>query len=200
MSPRNPLHPLVRLFSVMLLASLSALVPLLPVAAAPQQSDAPGVITMGPQAMEGDLKVQPGETLWAGYSFTLPGSHPAAMVTFAGAQVSFSYTCVAGAGTGTFVVPIDDQSYSVPDNSSAWYPSGDQHSPAVYQGALAVPDVCNGGRVRLQRGGTFSANVSADTAADKVNVRWHYSAHGTSGSWSGTKSVVPSTNDEPPPV
>jgi hypothetical protein len=194
---RTPQRPLVRLFSVMLLASLSALAPLLSVAAAPQQSDSPGVITMGPQAMEGDLKVQPGETLWVGYSFTMPGNHPAATLNFAGSQVSFAYTCVASAGTGTFVVPIDDQSSSVPANSSAWYPSGDQHSPAVYQGARTVPDVCNGGRVRLQQGGTFSASVSADTA-NKVNIRWHYSAHGTSGSWSGTKSVVPSASEPPP--
>ncbi len=34
----------------------------------------PGSLTMGPQAMEGDLKVSPGTTLKAGYDFTVPGN------------------------------------------------------------------------------------------------------------------------------
>ena len=42
-------------------------------------------------------------------------------------------------------------------------------------------------------GGTFTANVTGDVS-NKVNVRWHYSANGSSGSWSGTGSVIPDTD------
>jgi hypothetical protein len=81
--------------------------------------------------------------------------------------------------------------YADPASSSSWYPSGDQHSAAVYQGQLAVPDVCGGGQVVLRNGGTFTTTVQSDVAVKSVHVRWHYSANGTSGSWSGTSSVTP---------
>src|SRR5205814_10114892 len=96
-------------------------------------------ITIGPQAMEGDLKLAAGATLTMGYDFTMPGSHPAANVSFVGAQVTFAYTCVGTSGSGNFSVPIADQSYADPLNSSAWYPSGDQHNPAVFQGSYSIP-------------------------------------------------------------
>ena len=38
----------------------------------------PGTIVIGPQAMEGNLQIHPGDTVKAGYDFTMPGSHPAA--------------------------------------------------------------------------------------------------------------------------
>jgi hypothetical protein len=44
--------------------------------------------------------------------------------------------------------------------SDQWYPSGDQSSPLVYQGSIAVPDLCFGGQLRLNQGGTFTATVS----------------------------------------
>jgi hypothetical protein len=47
--------------------------------------------------------------------------------------------------------------YTVTD--AAWYPSGDQHSALVYQGSVSVPNVCGGGQVRLNKGGTFTAGV-----------------------------------------
>jgi len=153
---------------------------------------APGVLSMGPQAMEGDLKVAAGTTLLVGYDFTIPGSHAEAIVSFRDASVSFQATCASGGGgQGAIVVALPNASYLDPENSSAWYPSGDQHSTAVYQGVTSVPDLCDGGLVRLQKGGTFSATVASSDTSEKVNVRWHYSANGTSGSWSGTRSVLP---------
>ena len=155
------------------------------------QADGPGSLTMGPQAMEGDLKLAPGTTLRVGYDFTVPGKHPEVNVSFESPQVTFTATCVSGVGGGTFVVTMPSATYNDPESSSSWYPSGDQHSDAVYQGELAVPDLCGGGLVRLSRGGTFTTTVTSDVTVKGVNVRWHYSANGTSGSWSGTKGVVP---------
>jgi hypothetical protein len=149
-------------------------------------------ITMGPQAMEGDLKVAPGSTLQVGYDFTMPGSHPAATVTFVGARVVFHATCVSGTGGATLTVPINDQAYPDAANSSAWLPSGDQSNAVTYQGSLTVPDVCNGGLVRLQQGGTFMTGITSTDTSDKVNVRWHYRDGTDSGGWSGTLGVIPS--------
>ena len=149
-------------------------------------------ISMGPQAMEGNLKLSPGDLLMAGYDFTIPGSHPAIQVQFLNPMVTFQAECVEGGGGGTIVVPMPSDQFTVPEKSSAWYPSGDQHSPLVYQGSVVVPDLCGGGKVTLRDGGTFTAELKASDTSRGVHVRWHYSANGTSGSWSGTGSFLPS--------
>ena len=148
--------------------------------------------SIGPQAMEGNLKLSPGATLQVGYDFTMPGNHPAAAVSFTGATVTFAWRCVSGPESGVLVVPITDRSYTDGHNSPAWYPSGDQHSSLVYQGSVSVPNVCGGGPVSFQAGGTFSAgSISSTDTKDKLNIRWHYSGAGSAGNWSATQSVVP---------
>jgi hypothetical protein len=149
-------------------------------------------ISMGPQAMQGDLKVSPGTVLMAGYDFTIPGSHPQITVQLANARVVFEAQCVSGGDAGTIVVVLGGGAITVPENSSAWYPSGDQHSPLVYQGSVIVPDLCGGELITLRQGGTFSAVLLASNTTRSVHVRWHYSANGSSGSWSGTGSFHPS--------
>jgi probable HAF family extracellular repeat protein len=148
-------------------------------------------LSMGPQAMEGNLTLSAGDTLQAGYDFTMPGSHPAATVSFIGATVTFAWTCVSGPGSGILVVPLANQSYTDAQGSPDWYPSGEQNSPLVYQGSVAVPNGCNGGPVSFREGGTFSTGISSTDTTNKINVRWHYSGGGSAGGWSGTKSVVP---------
>jgi len=141
------------------------------------------------QAMEGDLKVAPGTVLKVGYDFTIPGNHPDTTVHFNTAKVTFTWTCQSNANTGTFDVTIGDQSYVDPLNSSAWYPSGDKNDPSVYQNStFTVPAKCGGQLVRLQKGGVFSAGVSS-SSSENINVRWHYSANGSAGGWSGTMGV-----------
>jgi hypothetical protein len=146
--------------------------------------------SMGPQAMEGDLKLNPGDVLKVGYDFTMPGSHPATDVSFDDTKVTFEATCESGTGGATIAVPISPTSYTDPANSSAWYPSGDQKSASVYQGQLVVPDICAGAKVSLKRGGTFTGSVGSTNPTHKVNARWHYSANDSSGSWSGTKTLI----------
>jgi hypothetical protein len=148
-------------------------------------------IVMGPQDMEGDQKLAPGTVLEVGYDFTMPGNHPAATVSFVDASVSYQATCVTGSGGGNFTVPIADLTYSDPVNSTAWYATGDQHNAAAYQGSITLPNLCNGGLVRLQQGGTFTAGIASTDLQNSVGVRWHYSANGSSGSWSGTLNTVP---------
>lgn len=118
-------------------------------------------LVMGPQAMEGDLKVSPGTILKAGYDFTIPGNNTTRTVTVNNPKVVFTVGCVSGAtpSSPTLTVSMPTQSYTA--TGSAWYPSGDQHSSLVYQGHRTVPNLCSGGQLRLNQGGTFSAVITA---------------------------------------
>jgi hypothetical protein len=75
------------------------------------------------------------------------------------AQVVFRAACVSGAtpSASTFTAPIPNQTYSV--TNDGWYRPGDQSSPLVYEDSTSVPDLCSGGQVRLNNGGTFTATV-----------------------------------------
>jgi hypothetical protein len=119
----------------------------------------PGTFSMGPQAMEGNLQVAPGATLQAGYDFTLPGNTKSLTMTVSAAQVTFAVACVSGAtpSSPTLTVNLSDQTYTITNDQ--WYPSGDQSSPLVYQGSVAVPDLCGGGTISLAKGGTFTATL-----------------------------------------
>jgi hypothetical protein len=150
-------------------------------------------VTLGPQAMDGKLKALPGTTTTVGYDFSVPGKHPAATLTFTAASVTFAYTCTGASGGGTFSVPIPDSSFSVPANSDAWYPSGNQADPSTYQASLEIPSgLCDSGvELSLAQGGTFVAGLTSTDTAHKVSVRWHYAANGVGGGWSKTASVIP---------
>lgn len=154
------------------------------------------VETMGPQAMEGDLRVDPGDVIRAGISFTMPGSHPEATVQFDTAVTFWGVECVTGwSDGGDILVPMGKDGligpFLVPRNDSSWFPTGDQSSDASYQGSVAAPDLCNGGTMTLRNGATLQADMQSDRTSS-ANVRFHYSANGSSGSWSATRTFTPS--------
>ena len=119
----------------------------------------PRSFSMGPQAMEGNLKVVPGQTLYAGYDFTVPGNKKALTVTVSQPSVTFSVGCASGAtpSASRFTVTMPTASYPVSD--SQWYPTGNQSSSLSYEGSVSVPNLCSGGDLTLSQGGTFSATV-----------------------------------------
>ena len=142
-------------------------------------------------SMEGNLPVHPGDTLRAGYDFTIPGTHPAATVRVSGASVALTVDCPRGA-TVPVTIPLPAQSYSIPANSPGWYPFGDQHSPLVYQGPVTVPGtLCGGQTGHAPQGATFTATFQSTDPHHGIHVRFHY-ADNTAGSWSGTASTTPS--------
>ena len=124
-----------------------------------QSAACPGTLAMGPQAMEGDLKVSLGTRLEVGYDFTVPGNHASFSLTVSTPRVVFAVACLSGAtpSARTFTVAMPARTYRV--TSDQWYPSGDQGSLLAYQGSIAVPDLCGGGQLRLDQGGTFTASV-----------------------------------------
>ena len=115
-----------------------------------------GFVSIGPQAMEGDLKLNPGTPIKTGYDFSLPGNKVGRTAIVTDAKVVFQLRCVSGApaAPSTLTVVLATQTYAV--NGSQWTPSGDQKSSLTYQGSGVIPDACGGGQVRLDKGGTFS--------------------------------------------
>src|SRR5260370_32554311 len=69
-----------------------------PVEAAPPlvSPSGAGTVVIGPQAMEGNLQIHPGDALRAGFDFTMPGSHPTATASIYNASVSLLVTCSNG--------------------------------------------------------------------------------------------------------
>jgi hypothetical protein len=114
-------------------------------------------VTMGPQALDGNLAVWPGETVRAGYDIGVPGNTSLIGIKVQFTQVQFTVGCVSGAtpSVSTLTVSMPDASFTI--NDGAWYPTGDPNSPASYQGSVVVPDLCGGGRISLGQGATFTA-------------------------------------------
>jgi hypothetical protein len=116
-----------------------------------------GSISIGPSTMEGDLKVNPGQPVDFGYRFNV--SAPATVLVM-NAQVKFTIRCVNGSTptqSSYTTAMLPTTTYNV--TKSGWNPSNDQQSPLVWQGTFQMPDFCHGGQVRLDKGGTFTANM-----------------------------------------
>jgi RHS repeat-associated protein/uncharacterized repeat protein (TIGR01451 family) len=139
--------------------------------------------------MEGNLQIHPGDSLRAGFDFTMPGSHPAATASFYNGYVSLLVKCANGSAPA-LTIQLPAQTINVPINSSGWFPSGDQSSSLVYQGSLAAPDLCGGGVMNDASGATFTTTFFSTDTTDSVNFRFHYSDN-TAGSWSATVQGVP---------
>jgi subtilase family protein len=169
------------------------------VTAVPPAAQADTQISFPVQAMEGNLQLSPGTIVQAGFSFTMAGHHPAAKVIFSHAVAAFYGTCASGSGGGAVLVHLGWHRYVTPANENDWFPTGTQSSPESYQGSAPVPDLCHGGLVSLQHGGLLTATLASSDATDPVQVRWHYSADGSPGGWSGTKSFTPGPGGPQPP-
>jgi hypothetical protein len=117
-----------------------------------------GSISIGPSTMEGDLKVSPGQSVDFGYDFNVQAP---ATVAVMNVQVKFTIRCANGStpSQSSYTATLPNHTYTV--TKSGWNPSGDQQSPLVWQGTFVMPNFCNGGQVRLDKGGTFTANMLA---------------------------------------
>jgi hypothetical protein len=116
----------------------------------------PSTLTFSRVALDGDLKVNPGTQIKAGYSFKAPRG----AITIA-PKVDFTIRCADDKVTPsrpTWTVNLPTQTYNV--TGVDWLPSGDQTSSVSYQGRAPIPDFCRGGKVRLDRGGVFTAKLS----------------------------------------
>ena len=174
------------------------------VAAAPALAN---VITIPAQGGNHATTLSPGQSIFAGFDLQYPGqpnNYPTGAVTdVKNISAVLSVGCADNSTPtqSSVTVPIDEQVLDGTIGSNGWYPSGDQSSPLVYQGSLAMPNLCHGGSMVVGKDtmGPFTADIlTNESPLTSVQVRWHYgpgSALSTNGgtgtSWSATKSITP---------
>jgi hypothetical protein len=116
-----------------------------------------------------EVTVHAGDSLNVGFAVSLPGKHAAATVTFTRPEVIVQAECDHGGkgpsrGTrnaGPILIDLADASFSVPANGSAWLPSANANDPATFQSSIRVPDLCDGGAIRIGSNATFTAMVGS---------------------------------------
>lgn len=134
------------------------------------------------------FNISPGDSFRVGYDFKVSGSHGPIVVRWTDPKAVVNFTCDNGS-TGSFTIPMPDYTTTLTD--SDWVPSGDQHSPLVYQGSISAPDGCgDGSKMHQKKIATFTADVTSDPAGAKISYRFHDVNNDASGSWSSTESVT----------
>ena len=164
------------------------------------------VITIPSQGGNHATSLDPGQSIYAGFDLQYPGqpnNYPTGAITDVKTITAVLSVACADNSTpsqSSVTVPIDEQVLDGSSGSNGWYPSGDQSSPLVYQGSMAMPNLCNGGTMVVGKKtmGPFSADIlSNESPLTSVSVRWHYgpssafSSGGTGTSWSATPSITP---------
>lgn len=146
-------------------------------------------------SMHRPMDVYSGNTVKAGYALSMPGKHPASTVSMAGGSVQLDIYKLDGRSR-TLTIPLPNQSYEIPANSSAWFPSSNQNNPLTYQGS-ATADFSG-----IVLSAYFSAVGENDGNAgslagpgfDNVNpikVKFHADTPSwlPGGHWSGTETI-----------
>jgi len=149
-----------------------------------------GATSITPPGGGESFNIHPGDSFRVGYDFTIPGNNRSVTVRWSHPKAVVNFTCSNG-GSGSFTIAMPSATITAFD--SQWYPSGDQHSPLVYQGSVTAPDGCgNGGQMHQNHIATFSADVSSNPSGVSLHYRFHDVDNNASGSWSSTESVVTS--------
>ena len=120
-----------------------------------ESTTCPSTLSFTRQAMGRDLNVSPpGTRVQVGYSIKAP-SGPLTVAS----KVDFIIRCADGKppSQSIWTVDLPTQTYEA---NGGWLPAGDRNDPLSYQTALPIPDFCRGGKVRFDKGGLFTANLS----------------------------------------
>jgi serine protease AprX len=165
--------------------------------------------------MGGKLQIQPGDTLQAGYAFSIPGlpaappagpagpapagpgapapgSGQTATVQMLAATVVLPVSCSPnGPSAGWITIGLSAGPYSV--TSNAWVPASNQTDPNGFEGSAVAPDLCQGATM-YNAGAALSTQVNSTLTTQNVQVKFHYQdtgAKGPAGTWSPPSSVSP---------
>jgi hypothetical protein len=137
-----------------------------------------------------------GSVVMAGYEFKVPGPDTTTVMVL-NAYEQLTVSCANGATPTqpTISVPMPDASYTAPfQQSQGLVPSGNQSSLLTYEGSFTLPDLCNGGTIRVGQPGQmlFAAQVESN-GTSSLNFQSHYNdgSLSKSGGWSATVSVQP---------
>ncbi len=145
-------------------------------------------------SMQGNLKIQPGDPLAAGYAFSMPGVHPTASVELVQGAVNLPVSCSqSGSPVGQITISLTEGPYVDVANSSAVLPTGQQSSSASFQGHETAPNLCAGGPMYDPTGAIFTGEAVSSDATTPLNLQFHYCDGATSSNagWSSTSSVEP---------
>jgi len=119
----TPGKSLAQCLLTLLIAGASALFWLAPTSSAQ-------TVTVG-GSMEGNLAINPGDTILAGYDITMPGMHPAATVTVSDGMVQMNVVCIDGsAQTASYVWRSTDHGKSFHLSPGTWHPTANLWSLA----------------------------------------------------------------------
>ncbi len=158
-------------------------------------------------SMHRPVDVREGTEVKAGYALSLPRRHAQATALLVGGGVQVDIVAADGRSR-TLTIPFNDQDHVIPANDGSWYPSPNQKSPLVWQGA-ALPPFSGRATHHVFRaigkgqppdgsgaGSPAGPGLVTDTG-DLVNVRFHVDGgqKGAGGSWSPTVT----TTDDPEP-
>ncbi len=147
------------------------------------------------------IRINSGDTVFAGYALSMSDGHLGATVSLAGGNVQTDVSCPDGSSY-TLTIPLPNQTYSIPAGDGSWFPSPNQKSPLVYQGS-ATASGCIGGVARsfylsalgVSAGTGNPPAAPGFTTTDTtypLNVRFHFTStndDGAGGSWSPTVTV-----------
>ena len=133
---------------------------------------------IGPSSMEGAIKLDAGDWVSGGYSFTTNFATPGNFTVTA--SIKLTGKCIGGTMlSDSFTVNLGTKTYAVPAGSSGWLPTGDQNNVLSWMAAAQVPStICGGGGAQLDgsKGAVFTASISASPAQPgaTVSFRFHY--------------------------
>jgi hypothetical protein len=137
--------------------------------------------------LEGKVLVGVGGWIAVGYRFRYGPKHPAVTIQFADPTFTSSGARCVGTGTPvTLVVTASTRTYSIAQNDNHFVPGKRRADRTTFQGSarygVDTSDLCNGRKIDLGRGFSFSADVtSAPTGAHPMKIQFHYRVAAASG-------------------
>jgi len=145
-----------------------------------------------------NLTISSGDTVSAGFALQMPGTHPAATVTYPYGFVETDIAC-PDSTSYTLKIPLAGQSISIPADDNSFYPStpgittapttctGPGQATGAYFFALGVqsPGAGNPGG----RGFQTTDGTPATAQTDPLNVSFNISNNGGGGAWAPATSV-----------
>ncbi len=109
-------------------------------------------------SMEGNVPIKAGDTIKAGYDYSITGAHPLRNNVVFNAQTTLKVQCPNGSTVPLTISMTPNPSfYTDPAGSPAWLATGVQTDPLSYQGQVTVPaGACAGATGHAPAGVTFT--------------------------------------------
>ena len=129
------------------------------------------------QAMEGSLRILPGDWVAAGYIVRVIKPHPDITVKVVNPEAVLRVRCEGATTIQEIRIPLAGETYTVARDIDTWRVTTDTNDADGYYGGVRVPALCGATGAMLSdsttRGATFRADIQGSFASD-VEVKFHY--------------------------